>query len=435
MKKLFVCSLLMGTLGSLHAEPLNMTISGKAAEKIPLETLVPSPDIPTAEQMSLSLDHGAAAAGEEIVPLSVSKASLEMDLTKLPMPGLSAIPNAPYIVQALPSELLRQRDNKLKRGEPRIRFTHWDFSVVDEMNIVWHEESGDGFPPPFLTWDGTREGQFVLKPNRTYFSIIKLSAHGEPDHTIVGESVRFMAFLHQSGPDTIVELGERIYKREEAEFSEEAQIYIDDLASRLSHNMAFYDEKATEQWRVVLAEPAERQNLGDKRKRLWETHLEVMLGKPVSDDRITIQNSDNGESSVAIIFPNTNPPATDQALRGEAQSQLRPVIDEMASLVKISETKRNIVVDLRHDRIFLPGSAYVKDSSLPYLTVAMKKVQEMISDQEKQKGEAKKLLLRSYTQILPTDKDKEETDPKLTATRSKVLFMMFSRGVLTSKKN
>jgi hypothetical protein len=47
--------------------------------------------------------------------------------------------------------------------------------------------------------------------------------------------------------------------------------------------------------------------------------------------------------------------------------------------------------------------------------------------------EKKKLLLRSYTQKLPGDKKEREDDPKLTATRSKVLFMLFARETLSEK--
>lgn len=415
----------------LIAEPLNMTISGKAAEKLPLETLVASPDIPTADTLSLSLDAGASAAGDELEPMSVAKAVLDMKPTQLPMPNLSAIPDAPYIVQAVPMELERQRDNKLRRNEKHIRFTNWEFHVVDELNNTVHHQSGGGFPPQPLTWDGTQDGQFILKPNLAYVSTLKLMAHGEPDRTIVGESVRFLAFLRQAGDDTVIEIGERIYKQEEAQFSMESKIYLDDLANRLSHNMIFYQESSKSEWQVILREPNSQSILASARKKLWKGTLEKMLGKTLPDKNFAVKESGSDESSISIIFPRSKPPLTDVALRGTAKANLDPIADDMKSIAKISENKKTIFVDLRHDRIFNPGSAYIKDSALPLVMQAIDQTKTRMKTMEGK--EKKKLLLRSYTQKLPGDKYDAEEDPKLTATRSKVLFMLFARETLSEK--
>ena len=411
----------------LLAEPLNMTISGKSAEKVPLETLVPSPDIPAANALSLSLDGGKSAASDELDALLISQAVLDLDITKMPMPSLSAIPDAPYIVQAVPIELEKQRDNKLKKRDPKIRFTNWEFLVVDELNNIVHQKTGDGFPPTPLTWDGMKEGAFVLRPNRTYFSTLKLMAHGEPDHTIVGESVRFMAFLRQDGNDTVIRMGENIYKKDEAQFSEESKIYLDDLSQRLSHNMTFYKEGAEFDWHVVVYEPASKEALGQARKNLWKSIMETMLGRKLDPRHFMVKNSESEDSSASLIFPQAKPPLTDLALRGEAKSNLKPIIENMNTVIKMTEDKKFIVVDLRHDRLFQPGSAYLKDSTLPYLTQAITQVQSLLGK------EKKKLLLRSYTQKLPDEKEKDEDDPKLTATRSKVLFMLFARETLSPK--
>lgn len=413
------------------ADPLNMTISGRAAEKVPLETLVPSPDIPTADTLSLSLDGGASAAGEELEPMSVAKAALDMDLTQMPMPNLSAIPDAPYIVQAVPTELERQRDNKLRRNEKRIRFTNWEFTVVDERNTICHRVYGDGFPPQPLVWDGRKDDQFILKPNRVYFSTLRLTAHGEPDRTIAGESVRFMAFLRQDGDDTVIEIGERIYKQDEAQFSPESKIYLDDLASRFSHNMIFYQEASESEWKVVIREPESKQHLASGRRILWKTSLEKMLGKNLPEKNFVLK-TEGEESSVSIVFPRSKPPLTDLALRGNAKANLDPIIDEMKSIAKISENKKTVFVDLRHDRIFNPGSAYIKDSALPLVMKAISETQKLMKANTEEKG-GKKLMGRSDTHKLPGGKKEIEDEPKLTATRSKVVFMLLARETLAAQ--
>lgn len=439
--------ILLHAFSLTHAEPLNMTISGRASEKVELETLVPSPDIPSAEALSLSLDGGKSAVEGEVEALSPSAASLFTDSTHLPMPGFSAIPDSPYIVQSVPVELERQKNNKLKRGEPRIRFTHWEFKVVDEHNNIWHEKKGEGFPPSPLLWNGMKDDQFVLEPNRSYFSYLKLSAHGEPDRTIAGESVRFLAFIRQNGPDTVIRFGERVYQPDSSQFSEEAKLYLDDLSQRLSHLISFYkDSDSSSSWRVIIWEPSEKSSLGDARLHTWKTYLEKSLGRNMPEDRFSLESPENGESSVSIVFPRARPPLTDLALRGNAKSSLTLPIESMESLVSVKEDKDMIIVDLRHDRLFLPGSAYIRDEALPYLTYAISQIRNAMLEgsessaylrapdeearvvrREEKAHRSKKILLRSYTQKLPDDRKEQEEDPKLTAARSKILFMMFAR--------
>lgn len=431
--------------GMTLADPLNMTISGKNSEKVPLETLVPSPDIPAADAMSLSLDGGKSAADREVEPLLSSDAVLYTDSTKLPMPSFSAISDAPFITQALPIELERQRDNKLKKREPRLRFTHWQFSVVDELNQTVHQDEGEGYPPTPLTWDGTKDGQFVLEPDRTYFSYLKLTAHGEPDRTIVGDSVRFLAFIRQNGNDTEIRFGERVYEKDGATFSAESKIYINDLEQRLSQLIAFYKDATVQEgrWHVTLSEPKERTELAERRKALWQATLQKALGRNMPDEHFSIKPIDGIEASVSIVFPRAKPPLTDMALRGQAKASLDLNMEGMDSLIRISEKKDTVIVDLRHDRLFMPGTAYLKDSAMPYLTRAMATVREKMGTSQKdtrtmkelgenqrdskKEGPQKKLLLRSYTQKLPDNQKEREDDPQLTATRSKVLFMLFAR--------
>jgi hypothetical protein len=292
------------------------------------------------------LDEGQAAAQDEVDPLSISDAAKNMNLTEMPMPSLSAIPDAPYIVQALPVELQLQRDNKLKRGEKKIRFNHWEFTVVDELNNIVHQRTGDGFPPSPLTWDGKKDEKFVLEPNRAYFSYLRLSAHGEPDHTMVGESIRFIAFLKAEGDDTVIQLGERIYKKDEAQFSDESKLILSDLAQRLSHNGAFYLKNTDRQadWHLTVYEPTYREALANSRKALWKTTLEKMLGRKLPDDRFEVRCTDAEDSVVSLVFPRTKPPLTDLALRGEATASMKPIIEPMSTIVKVRETKKMILI-------------------------------------------------------------------------------------------
>jgi hypothetical protein len=195
--------------------------------------------------------------------------------------------------------------------------------------------------------------------------------------------------------------------------------------------MIFYQEVSESEWQVVLREPSSRWDMAPARKKLWKGSLEKMLGKTLPDKNFVVKEAESNESSVSIVFPRSKPPLTDLALRGSAKANLDPIADEMKSIAKISENKKTIFVDLRHDRIFNPGSAYIKDSALPLVIQAITETKTRMKSLEGK--EKKNLLLRSYTQKLPGDKKEREDDPKLTATRSKVLFMLFARETLSEK--
>jgi hypothetical protein len=98
----------------------------------------------------------------------------------------------------------------------------------------------------------------------------------------------------------------------------------------------------------------------------------------------------------------------------------------MKKWIEIKDTGKNVVVEMRHDRLFRSGSAYLRDESLPLLIQAFKDVRAV--NQGKASADRRTILLRSYMEK-PRElgwKKTFEEDPQLAALRTKVLFMLFA---------
>lgn len=389
-------------------DSLNMTISGDAQDRVELETLSPTPDIPKAEALPFSKDGGKQAIEEELSPLSLAEAARQIPPATLPTPNLPLIPSAPFIVQFPPKN--QPADN------------NWEFRVVDERNHLWHMTNGQGVSPDSLAWDGTDGQKFILDPNRTYYSYFVSSSAAKGVTSAPGEATRFIALVRMEDKDSLIAFGERVYVQGEARFSEEGKIYLNDLVRRLSGMKQNAESDERTQWQVVLHES--NQPLGKDRQQLWAAFLEQALQRKITPERIVlhpIRHGNEEEASVTVTLKETALPSATHAMRGRTAPG-SVSMELMASLIKIRNVKDVVIVECRHDQLFRPGTAYLRDEALPYVTQAMGQIPKN-----------KKILLRSYTEKV-RDKEKEkEEDPKLTAMRTKVLFSLFAESALVKK--
>jgi hypothetical protein len=174
----------------------------------------------------------------------------------------------------------------------------------------------------------------------------------------------------------------------------------------------------------VVSEPA-NQLLGESRRRLWKNYLEKNLGRRFSDHQFTVISAENGEGKVDIVMRGVD--LKDEPLMHGKIAPPVPHLEPSANWVTVRENEHVLMVEMQHDRVFLPGSAYLRDAALPQLSAALERVKQERGRKNK-KGEERKILLRSYTES-PRDKKREKKveDPKLSALRSKVLFNLFAR--------
>lgn len=417
---LLLTLLLSGTMA--WADDLNVTISGSANEKAPLETLSPKPPLPNASEMTFSLDGGKSAVGDEIVPLTVEQAVLGSDLSKFQIPVLPTIPQSPFVVQPIPSA----DDPALSHFRPFGRhrpsaplITSWDFFVVDDTNKELYRTSGDGLPSASLIWNGQGPEGFALKPDQTYFPFLVLKS-SSPEITvrIPGEAERYLAFETRKEEDEIITFGDRLYEKEKAAFSPLAQIYLKDLKYRLTQ----MDPRAP--FRVFIVSTKSGEALSEPRKKTWQTFLETTLQRKINSEWIVLSVNDEDGPFTQIRLPHFADP-TRPKMTGVARDP-RPGSEDMKTWIQIKESEKVWTVEMRHDRLFRTGSAYLRDESLPLLVDSLKKVREI--NLGKSKKEKKPILLRSYMQK-PREYNSHRTfeeDPKLAALRSKVLFMLFA---------
>jgi hypothetical protein len=427
--------------------PLNLTVTGQAKDKVELENYSATPSIPTIDDLPFSPDGGQSAMDEEIEPFLTKFAALMSEPSKLPFSSYSTIPSAPYIIfhHEFASDPKKKKREKRVPGNFLIR--SWEFRVVDDLNNIWHSNSGDGNPPDPLVWEGTNAEGFILDPNRTYYSFLLLKSVEGLEKSVPGEASKFLCFIRNDKDYATIRFGSSVYDKDKNEFSKESDLYLRDLVYRLSQITHSADDKnnpgAT--WNVVVWEPAENESLGQKRLALWKRYLEKALGHPLSDDRFKFEPSGNEDSSVSIVLNNYSPPATDLVLNGGWTKGGQFPSYQSTSLIGIKEVKDMIVVDMRYDQIFRSGSGYIKDEALPVLSAALVQVRKQMgvpyetvetirelpinSKEEGKKKNQKKILLRSFIEKVK-DNDQTKDDPKLTALRSKILFMLFARAAL-----
>ena len=398
----------------LHADDLNVTISGSSQEKADLETLSPKPALPTAEELTFSLDGGKAAVGDEVEPLTPGQAALRSDLSDLQLPVLPTIPESPFVVQPVPLE----KDPSMAHFKGPI--AEWEFWVIDENNQKIFQTTGTGTPPSPLTWDGTAQENFVLKPDETYFPFIVLKSSAGLTARIPGEAERYLAFSTRNGEDEVVTFGERLYDRERPSFSPVAETYLLDLARRLSQLGPHGSS-----WFISIYQPTEDEALGESRRKAWKTFLEKTLERKIANNQVVLYPSSDNKCVTKVTVKNYSDP-TRPKMTGLARDP-RPSMEDVNKWIEIKTIKKEMVIEMRHDRLFRPGTAYLRDEALPLIVDAQAKVREI--NQGKEPAERTTIRLRSYM-----EKPKEvgrkrsfEEDPRLAALRTKVLFMLFAQ--------
>jgi len=417
------------------ADPINMTITGESQEKTQLETLSPSPDLPDPASIPFSRDGGKAASEGELDPMPMTKAATIDASSRILPPLLSALPASPYVVHALPEEPAKK---KKKRASNVAEPDNFEFTVVDDLGQTVDRQVGLGMPQLPFGWDGTDATGFILDPNRTYFPFIVLKSSDVAMKSVPGQAVRFLAFVRQDGDNAVVTFGARSYVRTEPRFAPEAGLYLDDLARRISR-LPTSDDERDPLWKVMIWEPAPESFVGRERRTLWKAELEKRLARALPDNRFELLTID-GEPVARIILRNAETPSTDRALVRQAKGSSQ-VMEAGPNVVRVKDTPEAVIVELRHDRLFRVGSAYLRDETLPRVVEAMGQVRTLaagdrakeasLSGKAKENFEPRKIVVRSYVERARDDQQqKREEDPKLAAARSKVLFLLFAREAL-----
>ncbi len=414
----FVAAVTLGlALAQTHSLwSLNMDVNGSNKDKAPLETLSASPDLPKADSLSYSLDGGKTARDSEVTPLSISDAARLSDMSHLPAAGYPAIPSSPYIMQPVPTALAH--------------VSTWTFLVTDDQARTWNKQIVMSSMTSTFSWDGTLDGKFVLDPNLSYVSLVKITQTDGNITTFPGQAARFPVFIRLDKGNVVIVFGERIYRENGGSFSDVATIYLDDLVRRLALLPPplpnEWDDNQT--WSITLFEPSGNDTLGTTRVNLWKKYLETKLGLKIPQNKFYLRDATDNHARVEVVLKGASLLPLDEIMHAP-NARYRPIQENAADWVQVHADKEAVVVDLRHDSLFRSGTAYLRDEGLPPLLDAMNRVRAELNAPPPAKR--RPVLLRSFTEkVWDPKKNKDSEDPKLTALRSKVLFALFAKAGL-----
>lgn len=372
-------------------------------EKAPLESLSLKPMMPSALEMTFSLDGGKAAVNDEVIPLTPAQVAMRSDASQLQLPVLPTIPEAPFVVQPFRANSAKELDQ-------------WEFILVDDQNRQIYVSSGTDMLPNPLTWDGRVDGELVMKPDQSYLPLLILKSSGSVSR-VSGEAERYLAFSVRQEEDEVIYFGERLYQKEQPSFSPEAEIYLLDLARRLSQ-MGLHRSS----WFVSIYQPMEDEALGEIRRKAWKTFLEKTLQRKIGNNQVVLYPGQDNHCITKIVLKNFSDP-NHPVMTGKV-SEPRPAMENVNKWMSVKENNKAITIELRQDRLFRSGSAYIRDEALPLIVSA----QNLIKDayKEKKSKDHKTVFLRSKSF------SDEDEDPALTALRNKVLFMIFAESAYLS---
>jgi len=278
MKKntLTVTLALAAALRTVSAAPLDMTIKGENRDKITIERVAPSTDIKIKDVIPFSrLGQTDWILSEELGYLDEERQVALMDVRspKTFRPSMIEFPKPPFFVQAYPPPpqpvvIDRSPNAPPPPGENET----WTFIVVDQNNQLLKKIDGNTVPPEPISWDGMTRGEFMLRTDEIYSSMLIIQESPEVNRTIVGDPIWLPALRYAKDNNVIFEFSnKRVYNEGSPAFSAALEVLVDQLLNELRKyegspfEITIYDKDL---------------DMGQKRATLWKRTLENNLLQP-----------------------------------------------------------------------------------------------------------------------------------------------------------
>lgn len=292
MKKNAWILLLAGLPQAALGAPLDMTIKGEVRDQITIERVDPSTDVALKDVIPFSrLGQTDWILSEEIGYLDEEKQVALMDVhsPKTFRPSMIEFPKPPFFVQAYPPPpqpiiVDRSPNAPPPPGENET----WTFIVVDQNNQLLKKIEGNTVPPEPISWDGMTRGEFMLRTDEIYSSMLVIQESPDVSRTIVGDPIWLPALRYVKENNIIFEFSnKRVYREGGAEFSSALQVLVDQLMNELKK----YDGSPFEV--VIFDRDLEA---GQRRSQLWRRALQANLLRPQADFNVKVAlPSDRGE--------------------------------------------------------------------------------------------------------------------------------------------
>ncbi len=283
---------------SALAAPLDMTVKGEIKDKITIERVPVPTDVAMKDVIPFSrLGQTDWMLTEELGYMDEEKQVALMDVhsPKVYRPSMIEFPKPPFFVQAYPPPPTPVVvDRSPNAAPPRGENETWTFIVVDQSNQLLKKIEGNTVPAEPIQWDGMSKGQFVLRTDEIYSSMLVIQETPEVSRTIVGDPIWLPALRYIRGNSIIFEFSnKRVYNENQATFSPALQVLVDQLMNELRKyegtpfTVTIYDKDL---------------DLSQKRAQLWKKALQENLLKPLD------------KFSVKVALPADRGPITEIAL-------------------------------------------------------------------------------------------------------------------------
>lgn len=282
--KIIFVSLLIASGSPVLSEPLDVTIKGESRDKVTIERVVPTPEAALKDVIPFSrLGQTDFILSEEIGYLDEEHQVALMDVhsPKTFRPSMIEFPKPPFFVQAYPPPptpiiIDRSPNAPPPPGENET----WTFIVVDQNNQLLKKFEGNTVPAEPIQWDGMTRGEFMLRTDEIYSSMLIIQESPDVARTIVGEPIWLPALRYIKGNNIIFEFSnKRVYNESQPTFASALQVLVDQLLNELRK----YDGTPFE---IVIYD--RDLELAQRRAQVWKQTLEANLLKPADTFNVRV---------------------------------------------------------------------------------------------------------------------------------------------------
>ena len=279
-------------------DSMSVEIKSTVQDKVTIER-VPAPlDVPLKDVIPFSrLGQTDWILTEEIGYLDEEKQVAMMDVhsPKTFRPSMIEFPKPPFFVQAYPPPPVPVViDRSPNAPPPPGEQETWTFIVVDQNNQLLKKIEGNTIPSGPIQWDGMNRGEFMLRTDEIYSSLLVIQETPEVSRTLVGDPIWLPALRYVKGNTIIFEFSnKRVYPEGQAQFTAALQVLVDQLLNEL---------RKYEGAPFTITIMDRDLNLAQKRARLWKTSLENNLLKPADTFEVKVgMPADRGEITQVVV--------------------------------------------------------------------------------------------------------------------------------------
>lgn len=255
------------------AEPLDVTIKGQSLDQVPIERVAPLPEVALKDAVPFSrLGQTDWILAEELDYIDSEKQVALMDVhsPKTFRPSMVEFPKPPFFVQSYPpppNPILVDRSPNAPPlpGENET----WTFIVVDQNNQLLKKIEGNTIPVEPIQWDGVTQGEFMLRTDEIYSSMLIIQENTGAVRTIVGDPIWLPALRYVKGNNIVFEFSnKRVYNQNLDSVAPALQVLVDQLMNELRKyegspfDITVYDSNL---------------DLAQRRAQAWKTILEKNL--------------------------------------------------------------------------------------------------------------------------------------------------------------